>query len=132
MNERNGNGERFGGGAYGGSYYSPYTGGGIQYIGPQASENGVVAAARPGARERSLRRGPKGYRRSDERIEDDIAARLWNDRFIDSSDVAMRVRDGVVTLEGTVPERWMKHAIEDIAVHCRGTREVENRIRVHV
>lgn len=40
------------------------------------------------------------------------------------------MRDGKVTLEGTVPERRMKLAIEDIAADCYGVTEVEKRIRV--
>jgi osmotically-inducible protein OsmY len=35
-----------------------------------------------------------------------------------------------VVLEGTVPERRMKHAIEDLADACPGIQDIENRIRV--
>ena len=45
-------------------------------------------------------------------------------------DVTVDVTDAVVTLQGVVPERRMKHAIEDIAADCRGVAQVENRIRV--
>ena len=76
------------------------------------------------------RRGPKNYRRSDERIREDICDALIGAAHLDASDVSVDVADGVVTLEGIVPERRMKHAIEDITADCRGVREVENRIRV--
>jgi hypothetical protein len=49
---------------------------------------------------------------------------------IDASEVTVEVHEGKVTLEGTVPERWMKHTIEDIADGCWGVQDVENRIRV--
>lgn len=75
-------------------------------------------------------RGPKNYRRTDERIREDICDALMGATHLDSSDVSVDVTDGVVTLEGIVPERRMKHAIEDIAADCRGIREVANRIRV--
>jgi osmotically-inducible protein OsmY len=39
------------------------------------------------------------------------------------------VKDGKVSLEA-VPERWMKHAIEDVADHCSGVQDIENNIRV--
>jgi len=75
-------------------------------------------------------RGPKGYERSDERLREDICERLiWNDD-IDASEVSVEVRSGIVVLEGAVPERKMKHAIEDLADACLGVKEIENRIRV--
>ena len=75
-------------------------------------------------------RGPKGYRRSDERIADDLYRRLSQDDAIDSSDVTFEVRDGVVVLEGTVAERRSRYSIEDAAAACQGVVDVENRIRV--
>ena len=36
----------------------------------------------------------------------------------------------MVTLSGTVGERWMKHRAEDMAEACGGVRDVENLIRV--
>ena len=50
--------------------------------------------------------------------------------YIDASEVTVEVRNGKVTLDGTVPERQMKHAIEDIADNCLGVDDVENRVRV--
>lgn len=74
--------------------------------------------------------GPKGYQRSDERIREDLCDRLMRSRHIDSSEVTVEVADGRVLLEGTVPHRRMKHAIEDMADACLGVQEIENRIRV--
>ncbi|MDR8802283.1 hypothetical protein FEP89_03022 [Burkholderia multivorans] len=76
------------------------------------------------------RRGPKGYTRSDERIREDVCERLAHALDIDVSDVSVQVSDGRVELDGTVPTRWMKHAIEDIADDCMCVRDVENRVRV--
>src|SRR5204863_452373 len=75
-------------------------------------------------------RGPKGYTRSDERIREDLSDRLMDDDYIDSSEVEIVVSQGVVTLTGTVEERRMKHAIEDIADSIRGVSDVVNNIRV--
>lgn len=74
--------------------------------------------------------GPKGYQRSDERLREDISERLMQARYIDSSDVTVEVSGAKVVLEGTVPERRMKHAIEDLADACPGVQDIENRIRV--
>lgn len=76
------------------------------------------------------RQGPKGYTRSDERIREDVCERLAGALEIDVSDVSVQVRDGCVALEGSVPARWMKHGVEDIADSCMCVRDVENRVRV--
>ncbi|MBX5463790.1 MAG: BON domain-containing protein [Steroidobacteraceae bacterium] len=77
-----------------------------------------------------VRRGPKGYRRSDERILEEIYLQLLRAPHIDSSDVSVEVHEGGATLTGTVPERRMKHAVEDAAYHTWGVEHVDNRIRV--
>jgi osmotically-inducible protein OsmY len=76
------------------------------------------------------RRGPKGYIRSDERIREDLCERLMQSGNLDVSEVEVNVKDGNVRLEGTVPERRMKHAIEDMAENCLGVKDVENQLRV--
>jgi hypothetical protein len=76
------------------------------------------------------RRGPKGYKRSDDRICEDLCEHLMDIGEIDSSDVSVQVRDGRVILEGTVPQRSMKYEIEDIAATTLGVSDVENNIRV--
>jgi hypothetical protein len=74
--------------------------------------------------------GPKGYQRSDERLREDISERLMEARYIDSSDVTVEVSGAKVVLEGTVPERRMKHAIEDLVDACPGVQDIDNKIRV--
>ncbi|MGJ4801847.1 BON domain-containing protein [Luteimonas sp. SDU82] len=75
-------------------------------------------------------RGPKNYLRSDQRITEDLCERLTHDDDVDASNIEVEVKQGVVTLSGTVGERWMKHRAEDLAERCGGVRDVENRIRV--
>jgi hypothetical protein len=79
---------------------------------------------------RARKRGPKGYKRSDERIREDLCERLMESDFIDSSEVTIEVNGGKVIMDGTVPERRMKHAIEDMAVATSGVTDVENKVRV--
>ncbi len=55
------------------------------------------------------RRGPKNYARSDERLRELICERLIQDLSIDVSDVSVEVQAGRVILEGSVPDRNMKH-----------------------
>lgn len=74
-------------------------------------------------------RGPKGYRRSDERIKEDINDRL-SEGYLDASDVEVMVVNSEVTLTGTVNSRTDKRRAEDIAEDVNGVTNVENRIRV--
>lgn len=75
-------------------------------------------------------RGPKGYRRSDSRIEEDINDRLSEDGWVDASDIEVNVENGDVTLTGTTPDRFSKRRAEDIAESVSGVHNVENRVRV--
>lgn len=75
-------------------------------------------------------RGPRDYKRSDERITEDLNERLTDDNDLDASNINVRVSDGVATLTGTVDSRWMKHRAEDIADNCSGVKDVRNEIRV--
>ncbi|MBY4896131.1 BON domain-containing protein [Cupriavidus sp. AU9028] len=78
----------------------------------------------------SRRVAPKGYRRSDERIQEDLCERLAHDHRLDVEHVEVKVREGVVTLSGTVRDRQQKFYIEDLADDTFGVTEVENQIRV--
>jgi osmotically-inducible protein OsmY len=75
-------------------------------------------------------RGPAGYVRSDERIREDVCDRLTDHPHVDASAIDVSVQNGVVTLQGQVPERQMKHRAEDCVEHISGVKDVENRLRV--
>jgi osmotically-inducible protein OsmY len=75
-------------------------------------------------------RGPKGYKRSDERIREDIADRLSQHGRIDASEIQVTVSDCEVTLHGTVDSREEKRLAEDLAEGVSGVREVNNQLRV--
>jgi osmotically-inducible protein OsmY len=75
-------------------------------------------------------RGPKNYRRSDERIKEDVNDRLSDDYFLDASDIEVMVQNTEVTLTGTVNNRSDKRRAEDIAEAVSGVTNVENRLRV--
>jgi hypothetical protein len=76
-------------------------------------------------------RGPKGYRRSDERIREDVCDRLTDDEDIDASEIEVTVESGVVTLNGSVDSREAKRRAEDVAETVTGVREVQNHLRLH-
>ena len=74
--------------------------------------------------------GPKGYQRSDERIEEDVCERLKQHGHLDASDIDVRVEAGEVILEGRVDTRLAKRMAEDTAATVMGVRDVRNRLRV--
>ncbi|MCB5177061.1 BON domain-containing protein [Microvirga lenta] len=85
----------------------------------------------PDASERHHRgRGPRNYRRSDERIQDDVNQRLTDDPYLDASDIEVLVRDQEVTLSGMVHSRLDKRRAEDIAESVSGVAHVQNNLRV--
>jgi hypothetical protein len=75
-------------------------------------------------------RGPKDYRRSDDRIREDISDRLTDDERIDASEISVQVQNCEVTLTGNVNDRDQKRCAEDIAESVSGVKEVTNNIRV--
>jgi osmotically-inducible protein OsmY len=79
---------------------------------------------------RNRGRGPKNYRRSDERIREDVSDRLSDHDWLDASEIEVEARDGEVTLTGTVESRYAKRLAEDIAESCSGVTHVQNNLRV--
>lgn len=75
-------------------------------------------------------RGPKGYRRSDERIREEVCERLTMHGDVDASDIEVVVQEGEVTLSGTVHDRAMKRAAADCIEDISGVSDVHNQIRV--
>jgi osmotically-inducible protein OsmY len=75
-------------------------------------------------------RGPRGYRRSDERIREDVSDRLTDDPWLDASYIDIEVKDGEVTLSGLVARRDDKRRAEDLAESCSGVGHVQNNLRV--
>ncbi len=74
--------------------------------------------------------GPRGYARTDDRIQDDINDRLtWDDR-IDASDIQVTVSAGTVVLDGSVDSRRDKRIAEDIADSVSGVWDVHNHLRI--
>jgi osmotically-inducible protein OsmY len=75
-------------------------------------------------------RGPASFRRSDDRIYEALCDELMLQPEIDPSEVIVEVDKGVVTLTGTVPDRWTKFAIEEVAESTLGVLDVHNRLRL--
>ncbi|MBX3192030.1 MAG: BON domain-containing protein [Labilithrix sp.] len=108
-------GERdFGGPEYGGPARRGY-----EPSGPTRQERGPYYG-----------KGPKGYKRSDDRIREDVCEAIASQGMIDASDVEVKVEAGVVILSGTVAARHHKRGLEQIVERTRGVEDVHNELRL--
>ena len=109
--------------------YGPSTGYGY---GPAQSYIGDQGDARLSqSRQRSFAgRGPRNYKRSDERIREDVNERLTRDPELDASDIDVRVSNCQVVLMGVVEDRHAKRLAEDIAEDVWGVDDVRNELKV--
>lgn len=105
-------------------------------VGAQEQESGPTSV-RPSVYEREawpwlnydrFQRGPKGWRRSDAIIYEDVCESLAYDAFVDATEITVKVEDSEVTLEGTVPDRAHKRVAEQLAERVRGVVDVHNRL----
>jgi len=74
--------------------------------------------------------GPQGYKRSDERINEDAHERLTDDTWLDASNISISVSGGEVTLSGTVETREAKHRAERLVEDISGVNHVQNNLRI--
>jgi hypothetical protein len=75
-------------------------------------------------------KGPRGYRRPDERIREDACDALTEDARVDASDMEVSVDQGEITLSGSVDSRATKCLAERVVEGVRGVFDVHNRLRV--
>ena len=133
---------REGQGMYGGYGQGGYGQGGYgegRVAWPEERENQFRESNKPGRgsfgeqekqRGQFAGRGPKGYKRSDDRIREDVNEALTRNPDIDASDIEVKVESGEVTLTGTVDSRQNKRLAEDLAEDCSGVHEVHNQLRI--
>jgi hypothetical protein len=123
-----GSGHAWSGGArFGGAYNQPNRF-------DRELHGGGIYSAEPGAwraEEGPFRgRGPRGYQRSDERIQEDVCECLTQHGRVDASNIEVTVQGGEVTLTGTVEDRQMKRLAEDLAENVSGVKQVHNQVRI--
>lgn len=75
-------------------------------------------------------RGPKGYRRSDESIKEDVSEALYRSSDVDASEIEIFVSKGIVTLKGFVNDRGQKRSAETAVEYLAGVEDVFNELRV--
>jgi hypothetical protein len=116
--------EVYRGGVGKGNYESPYMPSRAGYGGqPRGMPHTMMRGPHAG-------KGPKGYKRSDERIREDVCERLTDHHEVDASDIEVAVESGEVTLTGTVGARHDKLMAEHVAEAVSGVIDIHNQIRV--
>jgi hypothetical protein len=75
-------------------------------------------------------RGPRGWRRADTRIEDEVHERLSRHGYLDASDIQVEVKDCEVTLKGHVRSKEEKRLAEDVVETVFGVEDVHNKLKV--
>jgi hypothetical protein len=76
-------------------------------------------------------KGPRNYKRSDDRIKEIVCDMLCDNPDIDASSIEVDVKNSEVILSGEVNEKYTKHLAEDLVQNVTGVSNVENRIRVN-
>lgn len=71
-------------------------------------------------------KGPKGYRRSDESIREDVCEALYRSHEVDASGIDVDVKESCVYLRGEVEDRQMKREAEAAVEHISGVDDVQN------
>ncbi len=75
-------------------------------------------------------KGPKNYRRSSERIQDDIFLIYTKHRNLDASFIEVNVIGDELHLEGYVRTRPMKWLAEDLASEVPGVNKIINQLKI--
>ena len=76
-------------------------------------------------------KGPKNFKRTDDRIKEMINDSLTDDWQVDASDIEVSVSNGEVILTGYVNDRAQKRKAEDLVEGISGVTHIENRIKIN-
>jgi osmotically-inducible protein OsmY len=74
--------------------------------------------------------GPKGYKRTDAKIYEEVCEVLMQHRAIDASNVAVKVTSGLVNLSGKIDSRYSKKLAEELIDLIPGVTEIQNELSV--
>lgn len=76
-------------------------------------------------------KGPKGWTRSDERIKEEVCEALYNSNEVDATEIEVSVKEGVVSLKGSVDTRSTKRIAEDLVDDISGVQDVQNLLTLN-
>ncbi len=73
---------------------------------------------------------PRNYQKTDQQILNEVCERLTLHGELDVRDIDVHCRNGVIRLEGSVPSRWMRRAIEAVTESVYGVADVEDELEI--
>jgi osmotically-inducible protein OsmY len=128
-------GSGFGGSSYGygqggSGQFGPSTGYGYGTAGSYLGQRSDWGSSGTSQRQNYMGRGPRNYKRSEDRIREEINERLTRHPEIDASDVDVRIENNTVVLSGVVEDRKAKRLAEDLAEEVWGVEDVRNELKV--
>lgn len=74
--------------------------------------------------------GPRGYKRSDDRIYEEVCEELMRNPDVDASNIGVKVEQGKVYLTGKVASRKMKKISELVIADLPGVQDVFNELAI--
>ncbi len=77
-------------------------------------------------------KGPRGYRRSDERILEEVNERLTRHGQLDATGIEVDCKNGEILLRGTVSDARAKRLAEDCAKSVSGVQNVRNELTLRM
>jgi osmotically-inducible protein OsmY len=75
-------------------------------------------------------KGPKGWKRSDERIKEDACDALYLSPDVDASEIEVKVIDNCIFLQGSVPDRFTKRLAEQCVEEVEGVDDIRNELHI--
>jgi osmotically-inducible protein OsmY len=73
-------------------------------------------------------KGPKGYKRKDTNIQEDVCEHLLWSPDVDASEIEVSVKEGIVYLKGFVDSRHAKKEAERVIDHLAGIQDIQNQL----
>ncbi|MGE3609426.1 MAG: BON domain-containing protein [Bacteriovoracaceae bacterium] len=74
--------------------------------------------------------GPKDWKRSDERLKEDVCKILYQSHEVDPSDLEVEVKNSCVYLKGTIESRGMRNVAEDLILSIPGIEDVFSNLKI--
>lgn len=75
--------------------------------------------------------GPIGCERAGSRVAQEVNDRLTQHGWIDARDILVEVKDGEVTLRGSVPDAHTRRLAKDVVETVVGVADVHNELTIH-
>lgn len=81
--------------------------------------------------EKHYGKGPKGWKRSDDRIHEEVCEALYHSSAVDASHIEVNVVNGKVALSGSVSTRQEKKEAERLVENLMGVWDVHNKLQIY-